>query len=51
MYKWKNPQRANVCAETRTYVTDSHSRQKSRAPSITPLHHLKKDWDFSIRMF
>ena len=41
-YVWKNPQRASVHAETRTYGTDSPSRQKPRALSITPLHYLQK---------
>ena len=35
----KNPRRARVRAETRTCGTDSPSRPKSRALSITPLHH------------
>ena len=35
----KNPRRARVRAETRTYCTDSPSRSKSRALSITPPHH------------
>ena len=34
--EWKNPQRASVRAETRTYGTGSPSREKSRALSITP---------------
>ena len=38
----ENPRRASVRAETRTYGTDSPSRQKPRALSITPLHHLQK---------
>ena len=42
-YRWKNPRRASVRAETRTYGTDSPSRQKPRALSITPLHNLKND--------
>ena len=41
-YKLKNPRRASVCAETRTYGTDSPSRWKSRALSITLLHHPQK---------
>ena len=40
----KNPRRASVRAETRTYGTDSPTRQKPRALSITPLHHLQKRW-------
>ena len=35
----KNSRRARVRAETRTYGTDSPSRSKLRALSITPLHH------------
>ena len=42
MYLMKNPRRASVRAETRIYGTDSPSRQKSRALSITPLHHPQK---------
>ena len=38
----KNPRRARARAETRTYGTDSPSRSKSRALSITPLHHPHK---------
>ena len=38
----KNPRRARVRAETRTYGTDSPSRSKSRALSITPLHYPQK---------
>ena len=38
----KNPRRASVSAETRTYGTNSPSRWKSRALSFTPLHHLQK---------
>ena len=34
----KNPRRARVRAETRTYGTDSPSRSKPRALSITPSH-------------
>ena len=39
---WKNPRRARVRADTRTYGTDSPSRWKSPALSITPLHHHHK---------
>ena len=38
----KKPTRARVCAETRTCGSDSPSRSKSRALSITPLHHPQK---------
>ena len=42
IYIEKNPRRARVRAETRTCGTDSPSRSKSRALSITPLHHPQK---------
>ena len=35
----KNPRRARTRAETGTYGSDWPSRPKSRALSITPLHH------------
>ena len=38
----KNPRRARVRAETRTCGTDSPSRSKSRALSITPSHRPQK---------
>ena len=38
----KNQQRARVRAETRTCGTDSPSRSKSRALSITPSHRPQK---------
>ena len=38
-YDWKNPRRASVRTETRTYCTESPSRQKSRELSITPSRH------------
>ena len=40
--KLKNPRRARVRAETRACGTDSPSRSKQRAPSITPSHHPQK---------
>ena len=40
--RMEKSRRASVRAETRTYGTDLPSRQKSRALSITPLHHLQK---------
>ena len=38
----KNPRMASVRAETRTYGTDSPSRQKSSTLSITLSHHPQK---------
>ena len=37
--KTKNPRRARARAENRTYGTDSPSRSRSHALSITPTHH------------
>ena len=42
IYIFKILRKASVRAETRTYGTDSPSRLKSRALSITPLHHPQK---------
>ena len=41
-YEWENLRTASLLPETRTYGTDSPSRQKPCALSITPLHHLQK---------
>ena len=42
IYIFKILTKASVRAETRTYGTDTPSRSKSRALSITPLHHPRK---------
>ena len=42
IHSTKNPRRASVRAETRTYGTDLPSRLKSCALSITPSHRPQK---------